>query len=425
MKRHEHDQGADAGRGYRRENGDRMDRALIEHAEDQVDHDQRRADQNGRARQRGLEGLRIALKIRGQRGRAAELSFGILDLGHGLADRDSREKVEGDRHRGKLSLMVDDDGCGVLDGPDQGIERHLLPDGRGDVDVAERTGPILEFRIDLQNDVVLVQRRVHRRNDALTEGIGQGIVDGGGQDAMARRRVAVDRDIEPGAAIFLIARHVGDAGQASESVEEQRGPVIQLGRIGVGERELVLGLGQARADGDVLGRLHIERDALDLGEFRAQPIDHLVGAGAALALRLEGDEHAAVVQRRGGAAGADLRADRRHGRILQHGADDRLHALGHRREGDVLRGLGDAQDHSRVLLRKEALGNDDIEVAGQRHRAQHHHQGDEAVAKRHLEATLVEAEKPVESPLQHAVEPSVPFLALAEQPRAHHGRERQ
>src|SRR5260370_4288177 len=31
--------------------------------------------------------------------RSAELRFGILNFGHGLADRDSRKKVEGDRDR--------------------------------------------------------------------------------------------------------------------------------------------------------------------------------------------------------------------------------------------------------------------------------------------------------------------------------------
>ena len=40
----------------------------------------------------------------------------------------------------------------------------------------------------------------------------------------------------------------------------------------------------------------------------------------------------------------------------------RLLPLGHRRERDVLRRFGDAQDHARVLHREEALGNDDVQV---------------------------------------------------------------
>jgi hypothetical protein len=42
---HQHQQRADAGRRQRREDGQRVDVALVEHAEDDVDHHQRRQDQ--------------------------------------------------------------------------------------------------------------------------------------------------------------------------------------------------------------------------------------------------------------------------------------------------------------------------------------------------------------------------------------------
>ena len=55
-------------------------------------------------------------------------------------------------------------------------------------------------------------------------------------------------------------------------------PVGQLVGIRIRQRVLILGLRQPRADGDVLGRLHVQGDALDLRELRLQPVDDLIGA---------------------------------------------------------------------------------------------------------------------------------------------------
>ena len=56
------EQRADAGGRQGRENGQRMDEALVEHAEDDVDDDERGGDQRRFARQRGLERLGVALE---------------------------------------------------------------------------------------------------------------------------------------------------------------------------------------------------------------------------------------------------------------------------------------------------------------------------------------------------------------------------
>jgi hypothetical protein len=47
------------------------------------------------------------------------------------------------------------------------------------------------------------------RDDALTERIGERIVDGRGQDSMARSNVEIDRDIEQRARVLLVAGDVG------------------------------------------------------------------------------------------------------------------------------------------------------------------------------------------------------------------------
>ena len=151
-----------------------------------------------------------------------------------------------------------------------------------DVDVVQRFRPVLELRVDLQDDVVLVQGRVHGRDDALAEGVVERVVDGGGQDAVARGDIALDRDVEQGPGIELVGGDVGDAGDRLDLVEEQRRPVVELAGIGVVQRVLILGLVETRAaDRDVLRGLHVERDALDLGEVGPQPRDHLVDAGRA------------------------------------------------------------------------------------------------------------------------------------------------
>jgi len=52
--------------------------------------------------------------------------------------------------------------------------------------------------------------------------------------------------------------------------------MIELTWVGVVHGVLKLGLVQPRADRDVLRRLHIKRDPLDLGEVGPQPRDYLV-----------------------------------------------------------------------------------------------------------------------------------------------------
>ena len=66
-----------------------MDEALVEHAEDDVDDDQRRADQRRLAAQRSLERLRVALEGRDDRGRHADVARSLVDGIDGLAERDA------------------------------------------------------------------------------------------------------------------------------------------------------------------------------------------------------------------------------------------------------------------------------------------------------------------------------------------------
>ena len=80
------------------------------------------------------------------------------------------------------------------------------------------------------------------------------------------------------------------------------------------------------------------------------------------------------------------------GRDVRVGLDDRaelllqLHHLGER---DVLRRVGGAEQDAGVLLREEALGDDDEQIDGGGDGGEEDHQGHEAVAQHDVEAALV------------------------------------
>src|SRR6266571_4036539 len=160
---------------------------------------------------------------------------------------------------------------------------------------------------------------------------------------------------------LVIARHVGELRQLPEAIDQAVHRRGELVRIRVLDGELVLGAADAVLDGEVLHRLHVEGDALDLRDPRLQPPHDLRDVGAALGPGLQVDEHAAVVERGVDAVHADERGDAFHGGVLQDRLGQGALALGHRGERDRLRRLGDSLDDARVLQREEALRHDRIE----------------------------------------------------------------
>ena len=125
-REHEGEQRADAGRRQRREDGDRMDIALIEDAEDDVDGEQRRENEDGLARQRLAEGLRRARETGADPGRQAHFRFHFGDGVDRLAQRHSGSEIEGERDGRELSLMIDGERRLRLLEMGEGRERHLI-----------------------------------------------------------------------------------------------------------------------------------------------------------------------------------------------------------------------------------------------------------------------------------------------------------
>ena len=84
---HQRQQRTHAGRRQRREDRDRVNVALIEHSQHDVDRDECRQNQQRFVAQRGLECLGRALERGIDAQRQAEFFLGLFDRLHGLAQR--------------------------------------------------------------------------------------------------------------------------------------------------------------------------------------------------------------------------------------------------------------------------------------------------------------------------------------------------
>ena len=85
----------------------RMDEALVEHAQHDVDGDQRGQNEQRLVGERILERRRRALEVGLQAGREVQALRHLVNVADGRAQRGVGRKVEGDRHRGELSLVID------------------------------------------------------------------------------------------------------------------------------------------------------------------------------------------------------------------------------------------------------------------------------------------------------------------------------
>ena len=133
----------------------------------------------------------------------------------------------------------------------------------------------LELRFDFQHDPILVRLREDRRDLALAKGVIQRIVDRLRADAEARRRIAVDDQARLQAQILVVAGDIAELRQCLQLLHKARRPEAQLLRIGIFEAVLILRAADAVLDGQVLHRLHEERNALDVGQCRLQAADDL------------------------------------------------------------------------------------------------------------------------------------------------------
>src|SRR5207248_10784882 len=167
------EQRADAGRGKRRQDRDWVDETFVQHAEHDVDGEKRRQDEHRLALQRFLELLRRAGEARLQRRRHADFLLRALDGGHRLTQRSIRGEIEGQRHRGKLSLVAHRERRPLGGEARERGKRHGVAVLSLHVDRVERVRLRRQLGLHLEYYPVLVRLREHRADLPLAEGVVQ------------------------------------------------------------------------------------------------------------------------------------------------------------------------------------------------------------------------------------------------------------
>ena len=131
--------------------------------------------------------------------------------------------------------------------------------------------------------------------------------------------------------------------------------------------------------------------------------------------------NAARVQGGIGSVHANEGGDVIDGGILEKDVDKLLLALGHARKADRFRRLRDAQNHTRVLHRKEAFGDDDKKKDRAHESADGDQQGDEAMPQNDLQGAAIPRDDIVEDFLRPVVEATLlGNRFVLENARAHH-----
>src|SRR5580704_10395608 len=419
-------QRADARRGQRGEDRQRMDVALVKHAENDIDDHQRGRDQHRLVGQRGLERLRIALEAADQRRRHADLVGGALNGVDRLAERDAGRQVERQGHRRELPGMGDQERPDVLGvGFDQGRQRHELSAARrADVDLIERAHIALQRWQHFENEVIGIVGEI-LRHLALAERIVERVVDELRLDAETGRRIAIDVDGELRRRVLRVACHVSQLRHGLELGQELRRPDIELVQVGILHDVLELAARDAAADGDILRRLQEQPRTGNLRQLRAQPVDDLRGAGVAVVAQLQTDDEAAGILRIAVAWAEERYEVGDVGILFDDGGKLPLHGH-HPFRRDVLAGLGNAEQHADILGRKKSFRYGDEHHAGYADRHQEHQQRRKLMLQDEIEAAAIAVENLVKAPFDGVIEAAVLAVVLANQEaRAQHRGERE
>ena len=322
--------------GQARKDGERVDEALVEHAEDQIDDEHGDQQQDAEALQRGLEGLGRALQAGVERGRQAHFLFERLDAVDRVAKRYAGQKIERNSRRWELSLVIDGHGLGALRVPRHRVERNQLAVGCSHVDTREHRGVGLVLGRDFKNHLVLACRAVDRRDLARAVGTLQCVLDLRETESVAGNLVAINLDFDDGPLVVEIAGDVDKTRQLANFAEQHLCPVIKLLEIGALQRVLVERGCLLAANADRRRVLHVDADSGNGSKLGTQLLDDLVGRQRALVARLEDQVERAGVRRRARPAAAHRRHERADVRVLRDDRRDGALALDHGGKGGVL-----------------------------------------------------------------------------------------
>ncbi len=320
-------------------------------------------------------GVEPCLKLRDRRQRNhGLLTGGDRSTGRGRAVAGQADRVGGGIARG---LRVGGGGrnAGSNHGSRDGVGSLRAGDRsarRADIDVLERLRILPEPRRHFHDHVILVAGDIDRRHLALAECVIERVVDLADGDPELGRGITVDHEVGFQPLVLLVAVDVGEQGLVLQRGRDLRRPFVELLQRGALQRVLILRVAGAAADANVLHGLQEQRRSGYHRHGTPQPRDDAVGGDVAFRQRQQRDEHETGI----GLAAAgepDRGFDRR---ILLDGGDELRQLLLHQLKGNTLVGLDRADQSSGVLLREEALRNDDVQIDAKAHRNeenQHHH----------------------------------------------------
>src|SRR5580704_11654137 len=199
--------------------------------------------------------------------------------------------------------MVDGQRARRLDHGRHGRKRHQLAGGRAYERLRQAFGILLVFRIELQNDRVVVAGRIDRGDLSRPVRVIQGGADLLRGEAERRRLLLVDVEDGLRAPDLQIRGYVLQARQLANGGIDQRREAEQLLQVAGLQGVLVEALARARPDIEVLHRVQENIDTGDGADLPAQLLDHL-DDGRALIARLELDVEVAAVDPEPGSADA-------------------------------------------------------------------------------------------------------------------------
>ena len=168
----------------------------------------------------------------------------------------------------------------------------------------------------LQHHAILVRLGVDGGDQALTEGVVQGVVHIRHGNAQAAGGIAVDVHVCRQPFVLPVAADVGKLRQGVKLIYQLRHPGAERVQRGGLQRELVLRAADLGINGQILNRLQVKLNARHPRDGVLQTLNDGVDAIVAFIQRLEVDLQTRAVERRVGAVDAHVGGQALYRRIL-------------------------------------------------------------------------------------------------------------
>ena len=210
------------------QDGERVQKALVENAEDDVYGEQRREDQQRCGCEGLLESARIADEGAADRTGHADRGFGVGDGLDSLTQRSAWGKIERNIDRRKHAQVVDGHRRRLwpLELRHREQRYHLPGEGRAEPEVVQRLGIAAKARIDFDDHVILIGLGLILQDLALSERVVQHLIDVVRADAEAGRGFAVDGQARDARAQLQVARYVAQLRLAGERIGQPLRPGV-------------------------------------------------------------------------------------------------------------------------------------------------------------------------------------------------------